>query len=220
MVSGLHPLPRGPGAERSQTARTARGPCPSRTLPHAPPPRPSPRRSDRSRRPGRVARHIPLGTIRRLSEAGGLYMVCVMPRGPNTSRLASLSSGSPDTFSSTRPRKSALRSLYSALSPGHADQGLRVEQIDGPRPAPARLQVKGDVALEAARVVEQHAHGDLVLGTAGESGQIPAHRRLEVELSLIHQSEGRGGGAHDLGDRGNVPEGGVRAAAPATMGSR
>ncbi len=72
-----------------------------------------------------------------------------------------------------------------------ANQGLRVQQIDGPRPAPTRLQIEGDVALEAARVVEQHAHGDLVLGAAGEAGQIPADRRLEVELSLIHEAERR-----------------------------
>jgi hypothetical protein len=68
-------------------------------------------------------RQIPLGTMRERSEAGGLYIVRVMPSGPNTSRWARRSSRSPDTFSSTSPIISALRSLYSALSPGARTSG-------------------------------------------------------------------------------------------------
>ena len=183
MVVGRHPLPRrGPCRRGATPARTAPGPCRSRTRPRAPPRRPWPRRSGRSRRPGTGwPCQIPLGSDPPLERSGRHDIgSAVMPSGPNTSRLASLSRLAPATVSTTRPRSmrveiAVLGGVAGRRGPAAARTAGRSSRL---RLRP-RLQVERDVALEAAGVVQQHAHGHLVLESAGEAGQdtgAPAHR--------------------------------------------
>ena len=132
-----------------------------------------------------------------------------MPSGPNTSRRASWSRRQSGHFLEDQAEKEGVEVAVLGAVAGDTEERLRVEEIDGAGAAAARLDVERHVALEAARVIQQHAHRDLVLRATGEPRQIPAHRRVEVQLSLVHQAHGRAGGADDLGDGGDVPEGRV-----------
>ncbi len=89
---------------------------------------------------------------------------------------------------------------------GGADQWLRVEQGDHARAASAGAPVDRHVVLEAAGVVQQHAHGHLILEPAREAGQVTPDPGVEVELALIHQAHRRARRGDDLGDGGDVPE--------------
>src|SRR5690348_11694498 len=93
---------------------------------------------------------------------------------------------------------------------GRAQHRLSIEQIHRSRSAPPGLDIEGHVALEAAGMVQEHAHGDFALEAARKPRQVASHGGIEVQLSLLHQAHRDAGRAHDFGNRGDIPQRRIR----------
>ncbi len=66
--------------------------------------------------------------------------------------------------------------------------------------------MEGQIGGEPAGVIEQHADGHPLPASSRKAGQIPRHRRIQLDHAAIHQHHHRAGRRHHLGERRQIPE--------------